>query len=85
MLLLTSNTALRRSLDEWFDTEHLRPRVVGECEDSALMKVFGHGAGVVFPAPAVIARDVCRFHAVRVVGRTDDARERCHAIAAEGR
>jgi hypothetical protein len=29
------------------------------------MKVFGHGAGVVFPVPAAIAQDVCRFCGVR--------------------
>jgi LysR family transcriptional activator of nhaA len=85
MLLPTINTALRRGLDEWFDKEGLRPRVVGEFEDSALMKVFGHSAGVVFPAPAVIERDVCRFYDVRVAGRTGAVRERYYAISAERR
>ena len=85
MLLPTINTALRRGLDEWFDKEGLRPRVVGEFEDSALMKVFGHSAGVAFPAPAVIERDVCRFYGVRVAGRTDVVRERYYAISAERR
>jgi LysR family transcriptional activator of nhaA len=59
--------------------------VAGEFEDSALMKVFGHGAGVAFPAPAVIERDVCRFYGVRVIGRTDVVRERYYAISAERR
>jgi LysR family transcriptional activator of nhaA len=85
MLLPTANTALRRGLDEWFEAQGLRPRVVGEFEDSALMKVFGHSAGVVFPAPAVIERDVCRFYGVRVAGRTDAVRERYYAISAERR
>jgi LysR family transcriptional activator of nhaA len=85
MLLPTINTALRRGLDEWFDREGLRPRVVGEFEDSALMKVFGHSAGVAFPAPAVIERDVCRFYGVKVAGRTDAVRERFYAISAERR
>jgi LysR family transcriptional activator of nhaA len=85
MLLPTINTALRRGLDEWFEREGLRPRVVGEFEDSALMKVFGHSAGVAFPAPAVIERDVCRVYGVRVAGRTDVVRERYYAISAERR
>jgi LysR family transcriptional activator of nhaA len=85
MLLPTNNTALRRGLDEWFDKQGLRPRVVGEFEDSALMKVFGHSAGVAFPAPAVIERDVCRFYDVRVAGRTAAVRERYYAISAERR
>lgn len=85
MLVPTTNTAIRRGLDDWFEREGLRPRVVGEFEDSALMKVVGHGAGVAFPAPAAIAADVCRFYGVGVVGRTDAVRERFYAISVERR
>lgn len=85
MLLPTVNTALRRDLDAWFEKEKLHPQIVAEFEDSALMKVFGHGAGVVFPAPAAIAHDVCRFYGVRVVGQTHAVRERYYAISAERR
>jgi LysR family transcriptional activator of nhaA len=85
MLVPTPNAALRRSLDEWFERENLRPRIAGEFEDSALLKVFGQGTGAMFPAPAVIARDVCRFYGVREVGRTSAVRERYYAISAERR
>jgi LysR family transcriptional activator of nhaA len=85
MLLPTTDTAIRRALDEWFVSYDLRPRVIAEFEDSALMMVFGHGVGAVFPAPAAIERDVCRFYGVRVIGRTDAARERYYAISAERR
>jgi LysR family transcriptional activator of nhaA len=85
MLLPTVNTALRRTLDEWFEKHDLRPRVVGEFEDSALMSVFGQAAGAVFPAPAVIAREVSRLYGVRLVGRATTVRERFYAISAERR
>ncbi len=85
MMLPTSNTALRRGLDEWFDQEGVRPKVVGEFEDSALMKVFGSEAGVVFPAPAVIARSICRLYGVGVIGRTSAVGERYYAISVERR
>ena len=85
VLLPTSNTALRRSLDAWLDREGVRPHVVGEFEDSALMNVFGQSAGVSFPAPAAIAPDVCRFYGVRAIGRTNAVRERYFAISAERR
>lgn len=85
VLLPTVNTSLRRTLDDWFEREGLHPRVVGEFEDSALMKVFGHSAGLAFPAPAAIADDVCRFYGVRAIGRTDAVRERYYAISAERR
>jgi LysR family transcriptional activator of nhaA len=85
LLVPTANAALRRALDEWFEKEDLRPRLAGEFEDSALMKVFGQRTGVVFPAPAVIAADVCRWYGVREVGRTSAVRERYYAISAERR
>lgn len=85
MLLPTTNTALRRSLDEWFDKQGIRPRVVGEFEDTALMKVFGQGARAVFPAPAAIEQDVCRFYGVKAVGRTSAVRERYYALSVERR
>jgi LysR family transcriptional activator of nhaA len=85
VMLPTVNTALRHALDEWFDRAGVRPRVVGEFEDSALMKVFGQGAGVAFPAPGAIAADVCRFYGVRAIGRIRAVRERYYAISAERR
>lgn len=85
MLLPTTNTALRRDLDEWFEQEDLSPRVIGEFEDSALMKVFGQGAPAVFPAPAAIERDICRFYGVKLVGRTSAVRERYYALSVERR
>jgi LysR family transcriptional activator of nhaA len=85
MLLPTTNTALRRALEEWFEKEGVRPRVVGEFEDSALMKVFGHGGSAVFPAPAAIEQDINRFYGVRVAGRTSEVKERYYAISVERR
>jgi LysR family transcriptional activator of nhaA len=85
LLVPTANAALRRALDEWFGKEDLRPRLAGEFEDSALMKAFGQGTGMVFPAPAAIAADVCRLYGVREVGRTSAVRERYYAISAERR
>ncbi len=40
-LLPTDNTVLRRSLEQWFDAEGIRPTNAGEFEDSALLKAFG--------------------------------------------
>jgi LysR family transcriptional activator of nhaA len=85
VLLPTTNAALRRALDEWFEKEDLVPRVAGEFEDSALMKVFGQAMGAAFPAPAAIAADVCRLYGVREIGRTAAVRERYYAISAERR
>jgi LysR family transcriptional activator of nhaA len=85
LLVPTPNAALRRALEEWFEREGLGPRLAGEFEDSALMKVFGQATGVAFPAPAAIARDVCRLYGVKEIGRTTAVRERYYSISAERR
>jgi LysR family transcriptional activator of nhaA len=85
MILPTDNTSLRRSVEQWFREIEVRPRVVAEIEDSALMKVFGQHGGGIFPAPSIIAADVRRQHGVRAVGATEQVRESFFAISVERR
>jgi LysR family transcriptional activator of nhaA len=84
-LLPTNDTALRRSLELWFETEDLRPLVVGEFDDPALLNVFGEDGRAVFPAPTAIEAEICRSYGLSVVGRTNAVRERYYAISAERR
>jgi LysR family transcriptional activator of nhaA len=85
MLLPTTDTSLRRGLEQWFETEGLRPLVVGEFEDPALLTTFGERVRVVFPAPTAIEAEILRSHRVVVVGRTSAVRERYYAISVERR
>lgn len=82
-LLPAANTAVRGALMQWLDRSDIRPRVVGEFDDSALMKAFGQAGAGVFVAPSVIEREVMRQYDVQPVGRTDEVRERFYAISAE--
>jgi LysR family transcriptional activator of nhaA len=85
MILPTDNTVLRRSLDQWFEKVGVRPRIVAEIEDTALLKVFGqHGSGI-FPAPEVLAAEVRRQYQVRSIGTAPEVRERFYAISVERR
>jgi LysR family transcriptional regulator, transcriptional activator of nhaA len=83
MLLPTENTALRRSLEQFFAAKRVRPKVVAEFDDSALLKVCGQTGMGIFPAPSVIAEEVERQYQVHTVGRTDQVRERFYAISIE--
>ena len=85
VLLPTDNTALRRSLDDWFESEGVRPRVVSEFEDSALLMAFGQAGMGLFAAPAAIERQVRSQYGVVVVGRLDAVCERFYAISGERR
>lgn len=85
MLLPTSNTSLRHALDDWFDKLGVRPRVVAEIEDTALMKVFGqHDAGI-FAAPIAVAGEIRSQHRVQLVGQTEEVREHFYAVTVERR
>jgi LysR family transcriptional regulator, transcriptional activator of nhaA len=67
-MLPAENTLLRRSLNQWFEANGLRPKIVGEFEDSALLKVFGQKGIGVFPVPTVIEKEVNRQYGVCRVG-----------------
>ena len=85
MLLPTDNTALRRALDQWFDALGLRPRVVGEFEDSALMKVFGQEGAGVFMGPSFAEKEIRAQYRAAVIGRTEEVSESFYVISPERR
>lgn len=85
MLLPTTSTAVRGALMQWLDQQGIRPRIVGEFDDSALMNAFGQRAVGVFVAPSVVEQEITRQYDVRPIGRTDGVRERYYAISAERR
>jgi len=85
MLLPSPNSALRRRLDDWFESRQLSPRIVGEFDDSALLKAFGEAGAGVFAGPSVIEDEICRMYRTSVIGQTDEIRERFYAISPERR
>lgn len=85
MLLPTGNTWMRRALDQWFDDRDIRPQVVAEFEDMALLKVFGQSGLGIFPGPAAIDKEICRQYNVRAIGRIEEVREQYFAISVERR
>jgi LysR family transcriptional activator of nhaA len=84
-LLPTASTSLRAGLDQWFDAHDVRPDVVAEFDDSALLKAFAQTTPAVFAAPAVIENEIERQYGVRAIGPAGDVRERFYAITVERR
>lgn len=82
-LLPTDNTALRRSLEQWFDAKGIRPVVRAEFEDSALLKAFGQAGLGVFSVPTAVESEVCKQYSVRPVGQVPEVKERFYAISVE--
>jgi LysR family transcriptional regulator, transcriptional activator of nhaA len=83
MLLPFDGTALRRSLDSWFHKMDIRPVIVGEFYDSALIKVFGEAGSGIFAAPSLIEEEIQRTYRVVPIGSTDEVEERFYAISAD--
>jgi LysR family transcriptional activator of nhaA len=81
LLLPTENSSLRRTLDEWFHRHRVRPAIVGEFEDAALLHVFGADGAGIFPAPSVVESAVRRQNQVALVGRTLEIKERFFALS----
>lgn len=84
-LLPTENTALRRSLETWFRAKDVRPRVVAEFEDLALMKIMAAEGRGFIAVPSLVAKDAMAHYHFRMIGRADDCRLEFHAITAERR
>jgi LysR family transcriptional activator of nhaA len=85
MLLPTENLTLRRSLAAWFDRHGIRPHVVAEFDDSALLKEFGAEGLGVFPAPAAVADELAAQFSAEHLGQAEDVVERFYAISVERR
>jgi LysR family transcriptional activator of nhaA len=84
-LLPGEAVAVRPLLEQWFEREGVRPRIVGEFDDSALMKAFAQEGAGLFAAPTTIADYVCRQYAVEAVGRIPAVNEQLYAITPERR
>ena len=84
-LLPTIGKTLRRTLDQFFDQHGIRPRIVAELDDSALLTTFGQAGAGLFVAPTVLEKEVTRQLGVVAVGRLDAVRERYFAISVERR
>ena len=82
-LMPGTDVALHSRLLRWFESERLRPRIVGEFDDSALLMAFGQAGIGFFAAPTAIEDYIIRQHEVEVIGRIDTVREQIYAITNE--
>lgn len=83
LLLPADNTNIRRALDQWFDSQQIRPFVAGQFEDFALLRQFGETGAGMFAAPSVLEKPFRKRGNLRVIGRTDAVQNRFYAISVE--
>lgn len=84
-LLPTQNMGMRAALETWFDSKAIRPRLVGEFEDSALMEVCSTGGRGFTAVHTVVDRAALKHFGLRVIARVDECGTDFYAITAERR
>lgn len=85
LLLPTRHNALRGRIDRWLESNEIRPKIVGEFEDSALLNTFGRGGLGIFPAPLVLANQIALQLEAQPLGSMSGVSEQIYAISNERR
>lgn len=85
LLLPKLGNPLRGAIDAWFAERDIRPLVVGEFADSALMKTFGRAGLGLFPAPASMREDIASQFGAIPIGTLNGVSESWYAISAHRR
>lgn len=83
MLIPGMAASVRSQLEGWFTLHQLRPRIIGEFDDGALMTAFGREARGVFLGPTVLEAETIAQYGVEVVGRSNELEEQLFAISVE--
>lgn len=80
ILLPTRHSAVRVRIDHWLERERIKPLIVGEFEDSALLTTFGSAGMGIFPAAMSIHEDLLESHKLEFIGSSSEVQEEFHLI-----
>jgi len=83
MLVPGQESVVRSRLMRWFGEQQIKPRIIGEFDDSALMQAFGQSGSGIFIAPSAIAEEVMKQCNVRLIGQTEAVSESFYAISVD--
>lgn len=92
-LLPSENMGMRWALEAWFDKQGLRPKLVGEFEDSTLMEVAASGGLGFTTVHTVVDQAALKHYGLKVIAKVEEcgsdfyaitgARKVKHPVAAE--
>ncbi len=85
LLIPSEGTSVRNELMNWFHQQKVQPNIIGEFDDSALMRAFGFGGAGVFVAPSVQEDTFTQEADIHCIGRADGVMEQFFAISVERR
>ncbi len=85
LLLPGEDFAVHARLMQWLHDHVPHLHVIGEFDDSAMIKAFGQSGMGMFFAPAAIAQHICAQYGVVLAGTIPSLREQVYAITSERR
>ncbi|HEY0856796.1 MAG TPA: transcriptional activator NhaR [Albitalea sp.] len=85
LLMPGEDSAVGQRLRAWLRSQGVRPRIVGEFDDSALAQEFGRAGVGYFIGPEVLAGEIEARHEVEAVGVAEGVEEEFFAISIERR
>lgn len=85
LLLPADGSQTRHELDQWFVQQGIKPKVVGEFVDNALLKVFAESGAGICPVPSIMEDEVVARYRLVSIGRLEAIRVRFYAISQERR
>lgn len=85
LLLPGEDFAVHARLMRWLHDQVPRLHVIGEFDDSAMIKAFGQAGAGLFFAPGAIAQHICGQYGVVLLGTIPSLREQVYAITSDRR
>lgn len=85
VLLPTDDTAIRRALDQWLEKHDVHPVMVGEFEDSAMLREFARAGHGFAPVPSILEDQFRREYGFARVGVATGIKAEFYAISVERR
>jgi LysR family transcriptional activator of nhaA len=84
-LLPVAPSPMRAALDDWFRAKRVKPVVLGEFDDAALLRAFAARGFAFFAGASIVESEIARTVGVNVLGRTDEVRVRFVATTVDRR
>lgn len=83
MLLPTDDTAIRRTLDQWLNRQEVRPILIGEFEDYAMLREFARAGHGFAPVLSVMEESFRRELGFARIGRAQGVKAEFFAISVD--
>jgi LysR family transcriptional regulator, transcriptional activator of nhaA len=83
VLLPTDDTAIRRALDQWLEKADVRPVLLGEFEDYAMLREFARAGHGFAPVPSILEEQFRKEYGVARVGVATGIKAEFYAISVE--